>query len=59
MPNDEFTNEVVANIPGSALLRRFTKAHLRYCELDTMATVFIWGYFNDMCKTHAGNGDAR
>jgi len=27
-----------------------TKALLRYCELDTMAMVFIWEYFNDMCK---------
>ena len=26
------------------------KALLRYCELDTMAMVFIWEYFNDMCK---------
>lgn len=27
-----------------------TKALLRYCELDTMAMVFIWEYFNDMCS---------
>lgn len=27
-----------------------TKALLRYCELDTMAMVFIWEYFNEMCK---------
>lgn len=26
------------------------KALLRYCELDTMAMVFIWEYFNEMCK---------
>lgn len=26
------------------------KALLRYCELDTMAMVFIWEYFNDMIK---------
>lgn len=35
------------------------KALLRYCELDTMAMVFIWEYFNDMCKVHIGNDDAR
>lgn len=28
---------------GDALV----KALLRYCELDTMAMVFIWEYFND------------
>ena len=26
------------------------EALYRYCELDTMAMVFIWEYFNDMCK---------
>lgn len=26
-----------------------TKALLRYCELDTMAMVFIWEYFNKEC----------
>lgn len=26
------------------------RALLRYCELDTMAMVFIWEYFNDMVK---------
>ena len=26
------------------------KALHRYCELDTLAMVFIWEYFNDMCK---------
>ena len=23
---------------------------LRYCELDTMAMVFVWEYFNEKCK---------
>ena len=35
------------------------QALLRYCELDTMAMVFIWEYFNEMCKKQAGNGGAR
>jgi hypothetical protein len=26
------------------------KALLCYCELDTLAMVFIWEYFNDMCN---------
>lgn len=26
------------------------KALLRYCELDTLAMVFIWEYFYDMCN---------
>ena len=26
------------------------KALLCYCELDTLAMVFIWEYFNDCCK---------
>ena len=26
------------------------KALYRYCELDTMAMVFIWEYFNEACK---------
>lgn len=29
-----------------------TKALLRYCELDTMAMVFIWEYFNKECFPH-------
>ena len=33
-----------------------TKALLRYCELDTMAMVFIWEYFNHMCEEHVGSG---
>lgn len=28
-----------------------TKALLRYCELDTMAMVFVWEYFNAACKS--------
>ena len=26
------------------------KALLCYCELDTLAMVFIWEYLNDMCN---------
>ena len=26
------------------------KALLCYCELDTLAMVFIWEYFYDMCR---------
>ena len=26
------------------------KALLCYCELDTLAMVFVWEYFNDMCN---------
>lgn len=28
------------------------EALLRYCELDTMAMVFIWEFFNNQCKQH-------
>jgi len=41
---------LVANIPAPAHSRCFTKALLRYCELDTMAMVFIWEYFNEEQK---------
>lgn len=30
------------------------KALYRYCELDTMAMVFIWEYFNHACRTFNG-----
>ena len=29
-----------------------SKALLRYCELDTMAMVFIWEYFNNVISSH-------
>lgn len=29
-----------------------SKALLRYCELDTMAMVFIWEYFNNVISNH-------
>lgn len=29
------------------------EALLRYCELDTMAMVFIWEYFNDEIKKNS------
>ena len=32
------------------------QALLCYCELDTMAMVFIWEYFNHMCEEHVGSG---
>jgi hypothetical protein len=55
-------NEAVAN--GGAALAAYAKlqfsneqmsealekALLCYCELDTLAMVFIWEYFNDCCK---------
>jgi hypothetical protein len=55
-------NEAIAN--GGAALAAYAKlqfsndqmsdalekALLCYCELDTLAMVFIWEYFNDCCK---------
>ena len=59
---DEEREEYVAN--GGAALAAYAKlqfsdtlmskalekALLCYCELDTLAMVFIWEYFNDMCN---------
>lgn len=59
---DEGEDMTVAN--GGAALTAYNKlmfsdqamtaglreALLRYCELDTMAMVFIWEYFNDECS---------
>lgn len=62
-PGEEFNGKV--NNGGAALwaygLLQFcltdpqkraalVNALLRYCELDTLAMVFIWEYFNDCCK---------
>jgi hypothetical protein len=58
----EMDEETVAN--GGAALAAYTqlqfsnieltealkKALLCYCELDTLAMVFIWEYFYDMCN---------
>ena len=35
---------------GKAMEEPLKKALLRYCELDTMAMVFIWEYFNAACQ---------
>lgn len=36
---------------GKAMVEPLKQALLRYCELDTMAMVFIWEYFNAACKS--------
>ena len=36
-----------------ARAKALEKALLRYCELDTMAMVFIWEFFNLMVKRSA------
>ena len=36
---------------GKAMEEPLKQALLRYCELDTMAMVFIWEYFNAACKS--------
>ena len=33
---------------GSSKAQALESALLRYCELDTLAMVFIWEYFNEM-----------
>ena len=33
-----------------AMSEALEKALLTYCELDTLAMVFIWEYFNDECS---------
>jgi len=38
---------------------KVAKTLLGHCELDTMAMVFIWEYFNHMCKEYAESGGAR
>ena len=36
----------------SAKKTALVKALFRYCELDTLAMVFIWEYFNEMIRAH-------
>ena len=35
---------------GSEMVEPLRRALLRYCELDTMAMVFVWEYFNKACN---------
>ena len=38
---------------GADMNKALREALLRYCELDTMAMVFIWEYFNDEIKKNS------
>lgn len=38
---------------GTDMNKALREALLRYCELDTMAMVFIWEYFNDEIKKNS------
>lgn len=66
--NEEFEEDDMTIANGGAALTAYSKlmfckgtdmnkalreALLRYCELDTMAMVFIWEYFNDEIKKNS------
>lgn len=44
-------NKLMFSDSNTDQAKALRKAMLRYCELDTMAMVFIWEYFNHKCLT--------
>ena len=45
-------NKLMFSDSNTDQAKALRKAMLRYCELDTMAMVFIWEYFNHVCKKY-------
>jgi hypothetical protein len=51
-PNVDWEKELTAaNLTSDALTyKAIREGLLKYCELDTMAMVLVWEYFNNVCK---------
>ena len=45
-----FTAYSMLQFCGREMVEPLRRALLRYCELDTMAMVFVWEYFNKACN---------